>query len=139
MASIENCYLIDLPKKDDIRGSLSFAESCNHVPFAIDRIYYLYDIPKGGERGAHAHKVLEQVMIAISGHFKITLDDGDKRETFVLDKKNQGLFIPKMIWRDMFNFSRDAVCLVLASEYFDEKDYIRDYDEFLSLAHSYES
>ncbi len=139
MASIENCYLIDLPKKDDKRGSLSFAESCNHVPFAIDRIYYLYDIPKGGERGAHAHKALEQVMIAISGHFKITLDDGDKRETFVLDKKNQGLFIPKMIWRDMFNFSRDAVCLVLASEYFDEKDYIRDYDEFLSLAHSYES
>lgn len=103
------------------------------MPFNISRIYYLYDVPGNTSRGAHAHRALHQFMIAISGSFDVTLDDGNGKRRFHLDQPNQGLYICPMIWRDLYHFSSGAVCLVLASEFYDEQDYIRDYDQFIKL------
>ncbi|MCL2413300.1 MAG: FdtA/QdtA family cupin domain-containing protein [Bacteroidales bacterium] len=125
-------YLIELPKIIDARGNLSVVENCKEIPFDIQRVYWLYDVPTGELRGGHAHTDLEQILIAVHGKFSVTVDDGKKRETFVLDKPNQGLFIGNNIWREMSNFSDGAVCLVLASKPYDPKGYIRDYDDFTS-------
>ena len=130
---ITNCSLVELPHIQDGRGSLSFIESSTHVPFDIARIYYLYDVPDTKIRGAHAHKQLKQLIIPISGSFDIELDDGFSKKTFHLNRPDQGLYICPMIWRDLSNFSADAVCLVLASKKYDESDYIRDYDDFRNL------
>jgi dTDP-4-dehydrorhamnose 3,5-epimerase-like enzyme len=131
MKGIESCILIELPHIHDERGSLSFVESETHIPFGIERIYYLYDVPDTKVRGAHAHKKLHQLMIPISGSFDIELDDGLSKKTFHLSSPDQGLYICPMIWRDLSNFSNDAVCLVLASEKYDEHDYYRLYDHFI--------
>ena len=131
--NIDNCYIIDIPKFCDDRGCLSFVESNNHVAFSIKRVYYLYNIPDKEKRGAHAHKNLHQLIIAISGQFIIQIDDGFKQKDYKLDKPNIGMYICPRIWRNLSNFSNDAVCLVLASEAYCESDYIRDYDEFMCL------
>lgn len=132
---IDDCRLIVLPKINDHRGSLSFIESNKHIPFNTRRIYYLYDVPGGSERGGHAHKNLEQLIIAISGSFDVNLDDGSNKCTFSLNRAYQGLYLCSGIWRTISNFSSGAVCLVLASNLYDEDDYIREYEIFEKWNH----
>lgn len=131
---IEHCKLIDLPKITDPRGNLTFVESDRHIPFSIRRVYYLYDVPGGAERGAHGHKELQQLIIAMSGSFDIHLDDGFGKKTIHMNRSYYGLYVSPMMWREIDNFSSGAVCMVLASEYYDEKDYYRDYDQFIKDA-----
>lgn len=129
---LEKCRIVKLPKISDPRGNLSFIEGKKHIPFDIKRVYYLYDVPGGEVRGGHAHKGLQQLIIAMSGSFDIILDDGREKKTVTLNRSYQGLYLPCMIWRELVNFSSGAVCMVLASEYYTEDDYYRDYDEFLT-------
>lgn len=131
---IDDCRLIDLPKIQDHRGNLTFIEGSHHIPFDIQRVYYLYDVPGGSERGGHAHKALQQLIVAISGSFDIHLDDGYEKRTIHLNRSFLGLYLCPMIWREIDNFSSGAVCMVLASDYYDESDYYRDYELFLSAA-----
>lgn len=133
---LEQCRIVDLPKISDPngRGNLTFLESNVHVPFAIERVYYLYDVPGGAERGGHAHKQLEQLIIAMSGSFDVVLDDGFDKKRVHLARSYYGLYVPTMIWRELDNFSSGAVCLVLASAPYDESDYYRNYDDFLRAA-----
>lgn len=128
---IDSCSIIDLPKITDPRGNLTYVESSRHIPFDIRRIYYLYDVPGGAERGGHAHKELHQLIIAISGSFDIHLDDGQSNKTVHMNRSYNGLYICPMIWREIDNFSSGAVCMVLASHYYDETDYYRDYEQFV--------
>ncbi|MEO5788699.1 MAG: FdtA/QdtA family cupin domain-containing protein [Gelidibacter sp.] len=121
--------LIVLPKIEDPRGNLSVIEN-QTFPFEIKRVYYLYDVPSGAYRGGHAHKEQYELLIAVSGSFEVILDNGAKKETVMLNKPNIGLLIPTMVWRELQNFSSGSVCLVLASDVFDEADYIRDYEHF---------
>ena len=123
--------IIDLPQIHDPRGDLTFVEGGNHVPFEIARVYYLYNVPVDSERGGHAHRDLEQVIFALSGSFRISLDDGKNQSEFWLRDPRKGLYIDRMIWREMDSFSQGAVCMVLASHPFNELDYFRDYQEFL--------
>lgn len=132
--SVKNCNLVELPKILDHRGNLTFIEAGRHVPFDIKRVYYLYDVPGGTSRAAHGHRTLHQLMIAMSGSFDVTLDDGSEKRRFHLNRSYIGLYISPMIWRDLDNFSSGAVCMVLASEYYDEGDYFRNYDDFLSAS-----
>jgi dTDP-4-dehydrorhamnose 3,5-epimerase-like enzyme len=129
--SIEKCKLIDLPKISDPRGNLTFIESGRHLPFEFKRVYYLYDVPGGSIRAGHAHKTLEQVLIAMSGSFDIILDDGYQKTKYHLNRSYYGLYLPSMIWREIENFSSGSVCMALASDFFKESDYYRDYDEFI--------
>lgn len=132
---IKDCGIIDLPRINDRRGNLTFIEGGGrHVPFDIKRVYYLYDVPGGSERGGHAHKELHQLIIAMSGSFDIHIDDGQGKKTIHMNRSYYGLYVCPMIWREIDNFSSGAVCMVLASNYFDEDDYYRDYSEFLSDA-----
>jgi len=128
--TVHDLQLISLPKIEDPRGNLSVIEK-DSIPFAIKRIYYLYDVPSGVERGGHAHKKLQQFLIALSGSFDVVLHDAKEQKTFTLNKPNQGLLIKTGIWRELKNFSSGAVCLVIASDVFDEDDYIRDFKTFL--------
>lgn len=130
--SISDCKIIELPKIHDPRGNLTFIETEQHVPFEIKRVYYLYDVPGGATRAGHAHKQLHQLIIAMSGSFDITLDDGNKKQTYHLNRSYFGLYICPMIWRDIDNFSSGSVCMALASEHYDEADYYRDYEAFLN-------
>lgn len=123
--------IIDLPKITDLRGNLTVAEGMKNVPFEIKRAYWVYDVPGGESRGGHAHKKLKQLVIALSGSFTVTLDNGKERETVLLNHPYQGLIIETNTWCTLDDFSSGAVCLVLASEPFEEEDYIRDYNEFL--------
>lgn len=127
---IEKCRIIDLPKINDPRGNLTFVESNRHIPFDIQRVYYLYDVPGGAERGGHAHKNLHQLIVAMAGSFDIHLNDGHSKKTIHMDRSYYGLYVCPMIWREIDNFSSGAVCMVLASDYYDELDYYRDYIEF---------
>ena len=129
-ANLSECRVIGLPKVDDARGNLTFIEEDNHVPFEIKRVYYLYDIPGGESRGGHAHRKLEQFIIAANGSFDVVIDDGYNSMRFHLNRSYYGLYIPRMVWRELDNFSSGSVCLVLASEHYEEEDYIRNYDEF---------
>ncbi len=122
--------LLELPRVSDPRGNLSMVESMVHIPFDLKRVYYLYDVPGGADRGSHAHKKLQQLIIAISGSFDVHLDDGCNKEKFSLNRPFKGLYVPEMTWRYLDNFSSGAVCLVLASQNYDEDDYYRDYNEF---------
>jgi hypothetical protein len=130
--TVDDCIVLDLPKIPEPRGNLTFIESNNHVPFDIKRVYYLYDVPGGTVRGGHAHKELQQLLIALSGSFDITLDDGIQQTKITLNRPSFGLKICPMIWRELHNFSSGAVCLVLASLPYCESDYFRNYDEFLA-------
>lgn len=127
----EECRLIDFPKITDTRGNLTFIEGDRHIPFSIARVYYLYDVPGGAQRAGHAHKNLQQVLIAMSGSFDVIVDDGSARASFHLNRGYFGLYIGSMIWREINNFSSGAVCVALASAPYDEADYYRDYDEFV--------
>jgi hypothetical protein len=122
--------MIELPRITDARGNLTFIESMRHVPFAIRRVYWIYDVPGGEVRGGHAYHELEEVLVALSGSFSLVVDDGERRATFTLNRSYLGVFVPKLIWRHLENFSTNAVCLICASTRFDESDYIRDYDAF---------
>ena len=128
---IERCQLIDLPRIADPRGNLTVVEAGDQVPFEIKRVYYLYDIPGGAERGGHAHKELQQLIIAMSGSFDIVLDDGYVQDRVHMNRSYYGLHVGNMVWREMDNFSSGSVCLVLASTHYDEADYYRDYETFL--------
>jgi hypothetical protein len=130
--TVDACRLIDLPKIHDPRGNLTYIEGGSHVPFLIERVYYLYDVPGGSERGGHAHKGLHQLIVAMSGSFDVLIDDGTQRRRIHLSRSYYGLYICPMIWRELDNFSSGAVCLVLASNRYDESDYYRDYPEFLA-------
>jgi dTDP-4-dehydrorhamnose 3,5-epimerase-like enzyme len=134
--ALSDCKIIDLPKIMDPRGNLTFMEGQRHVPFDIKRIFYLYDIPTGESRGAHAHKQLHQFLICLSGSFDVALDDGTDKKTVHLNRPWHGLHIPPMIWAAELNFDPGSVCLVLASMTFNESDYYRDYDQFLAALKS---
>ena len=133
------CEIIDLPKILDHRGNLTFIEGYNHIPFDIKRIYYLYDVPGGAERGGHAHEKLKQFVIAANGSFDVIVDDGFEKKRYHLNRSYYGLYIPTVTWRELDNFSSGSFCLVLASEVYDEKDYIRDYDSFKEIANKNKS
>ena len=131
--SVYDCTIIELDKHhSDDKGNLSVVENNITVPFSVKRAYYLYDVPGGEARGAHAHKELYQLIVAVSGSFSVTLDDVKVKRTFVLNRPYQGLLVVPGIWRDLYDFSSGAICLVLASELYDAEDYIRDYDVFFS-------
>jgi hypothetical protein len=131
--NIDACRIISLPKIADPRGNLTFIEGGNHIPFDIQRVYYLYDVPGGAERGGHAHKALHQLIIAMSGSFDVVLDDGVNKKRVHLSRSYYGLYVCPMIWRELDNFSSGSVCMVLASNRYDESDYYRDYNEFLDV------
>lgn len=130
-STINDCRIIDLRKIHDIRGNLTPIEGGKDIPFDIKRVYYLYDVPGGESRGGHAHKALFQLIVAVSGSFSVTLDDGTDKKIFALNRPYQGLLVVPGIWRTLDDFSSGAVCLVLASEKYDEMDYTREYEEFL--------
>lgn len=129
--ALADCVLIDLPKISDPRGNLTFIEENRHFPFDIKRVYYLYDVPGGAERGGHAHREMNQMIIAMSGSFDVVLDDGFERKRYHMNRSYYALYVAPMVWREIDNFSSGAVLLSLASNYYDESDYYRDYDHFL--------
>ena len=132
--NLNNYKLIDLPKIADTRGNLTFVEGGRHVPFDIKRIFYLYDVPGGADRAGHALKTCHQFLIAMSGSFDVVVDDGRSKARFHLNRSYYGFYIPQMTWRELDNFSSGSVCLVLASEYYDEADYYRVYSDFVTAA-----
>jgi hypothetical protein len=127
------CRMIEVPKITDVRGNLSFIESNRHVPFEIQRVFYLYDVPGGETRAGHALKTCEQFLIALSGSFEVVIDDGISRHEYLLNRAYKGLLIPPLFWRELKNFSTGSVCLVLASQPYDEENYLRDYDAFVAV------
>jgi dTDP-4-dehydrorhamnose 3,5-epimerase-like enzyme len=129
--SIDDCRMIDLPKISDPRGNLTFIEGTHHIPFEIKRVYYLYDVPGGALRAGHAHKQLRQFFVCMSGSFTIKLDDGRRQKEINLKRSFHGLYVCPMIWRELYDFSSNSVCMVLASTFYDESDYYRDYASFL--------
>ncbi|MBF6640096.1 WxcM-like domain-containing protein [Flavobacterium sp. J49] len=131
MTNITDIQILNIPKIHDTRGNLSVIEG-NVIPFAMKRVYYLYDVPSGAERGGHSHKLQQEFLVALSGSFDVVLTDGQTKRTVTLNKPNEGLLIPNGIWRELENFSSGSVCLVIASDVFEEADYIRDYQSFLS-------
>ena len=131
--SVFDCSMVELDKHhSDRKGNLTVVENGATLPFDVKRVYYLYDVPGGESRGAHAHRELEQLIIAASGSFTVTLDDGVSKKSFFLNRPYQGLYVKPGLWRDLADFSSGAVCMVLASEVYKQEDYIRDYDEFLN-------
>lgn len=131
--SVDECRIVDLPKICDPRGNLTFIEGERHIPFDIRRVYYLYDVPGGSDRGSHAHRDLHQFVVAMSGSFDVELDDGRSKKRFHLNRSYYGLYVCPMMWRQLDNFSSGAVCMVLASDFYSEDDYVRDYQGFLDL------
>ncbi len=130
--SIDDCNVIDLPKITDPRGNLTFIEGKRHIPFEIKRVFYLYDVPGGASRAGHALKTSHQFIIAASGSFDVLLNDGFQQARHHLCRSYYGLYVPPLIWREIDNFSSGSVCVVLASEFYNENDYYRDYEEFLA-------
>jgi len=130
-------FLFDLPKIEDERGNLSFLEIETHVPFPITRTYWIYDVPGGQERGSHAFKSQQEIIIALSGSFDVVLDNGTEKKTYTLNRSYKALYVPAMTWRMLANFSTNSVCLVLNSGHFDEREYLRDYEEFVQKAKSH--
>ena len=125
--------VINLPKVFDSRGNLSFIEASNHIPFEIHRSYWIYDVPGGEVRGGHAYRENEEFIVALSGSFDVVLDDGNNKKVFSLNRSYYGLYVPKGLWREMNNFSTNSLALILSSTVYEEKDYIRDYNEFLKI------
>jgi glyoxylate utilization-related uncharacterized protein len=129
-SKLTGCRIIQLPKVEDLRGNLSFIEQKRHVPFAIRRVYWVYDVPGGGTRDAHAYRTLEEFIIAVSGSFDVAIDDGKERSKVQLNRSYAGLYVPPMVWRGLENFSSNSVALVLASQPFLDEEYLREYDDF---------
>jgi hypothetical protein len=129
--AVADCHLIELPKVHDARGNLTFIEGERHVPFDIRRVFYLYDVPGGSTRAGHALKTCHQFIVSLSGAFDVVLDDGSEKKRFHLNRSHYGLYVTPLTWRELDNFSSNSVCLVLASEPFEESGYFRDYDAFL--------
>ena len=136
---MEGVKLVDIPKMSDHRGNLSVVENFREFPIEIKRLFWIYGVPEGEGRAAHAHKEQVQLIIPISGHFTVVLDNGSQKETFHLDRPNQGLLVNPPIWISLEDFSKDAVCLVIAPEIYDEDDYMREYDEFLEWVKNHNS
>lgn len=134
MGDVAACKLVQLPRLSDGRGSLSFVQPGPLLPFDIKRVYYLYDVPEGQLRGAHGHRKLQSLMVAVSGAVDVEVDDGRARRTFRLDSPDVGLYVSPMIWRNLTGFQPGTVCMVIASEPYDEADYFRDYHDFLAAA-----
>ena len=134
MSTLQNCKILSIPKIEDPRGNLSVIEN-DVIPFDIKRIYYLYDVPSGAERGGHSHREQYEFLVALSGSFDVILNDGNQQKTVSLNKPFEGLLITNGIWRELKNFSSGAVCLVIASDVFSEEDYIRDFEDFISSLH----
>ena len=132
--SVDACEYIEMPKITDVRGNLTFIEGGNHIPFDIRRVYYIYDVPGGSERGSHAHRTLRQFFVAMSGSFDVVLHDGKAEQRFHLNRPYYGLYVCPMMWRTLNNFSSGSVCMVLASEPYSEDDYVHDWDDFQALA-----
>lgn len=133
--SLDNAVeILDLERLTDPRGNLTFVEGGRHIPFDVQRVYYLYDVPAGEARGGHAHHQLQQLIIAVAGSFDVVLDNGYERRTVTCNRPFQGIFMKSLVWRELNNFSSGAVCLVLASMRYEESDYIRNYEEFISVA-----
>lgn len=130
--TIYDCQVIDLGKCHQIKGNITVIENTVDVPFSVKRVYYLYDVPGGETRGGHAHKELRQLIVAASGSFSVVLDDGKGKKTVTLNRPYQGLLVVPGIWRELEDFSSGSVCLVLASEKYDEEDYVRDYKDFIN-------
>ncbi len=130
---IDKIKIIELPKILDDRGNLTFIEGENHIPFNIKRTYWIYDVPGGEKRGGHAYKELRELIIALSGSFDVVLDDGKEKKTFTLNRSYYGLYVPKMIWRQIENFSTNSLALILASGTYNENDYIRNYEQFKTM------
>lgn len=133
MSGLNLVKLIDLPKIEDKRGNLTFIEENRHIPFSIERVYWIYDVPGGQFRGSHAYKKLHEFIIALSGSFDVMLDNGKEKKKFSLNRSYYGLYVPNLIWRSLENFSTNALCMILASKHYSVDDYIRNYDEFLEL------
>lgn len=129
--TVYDCSMIEMDKHHHKTGNLTVVENGKTIPFDVERVYYLYDVPGGETRGGHAHKELRQLIVAASGSFTVTLDDGNVKRTFILNRPYQGLLVVPGIWRELDDFSSGSVCLVLASMKYDEMDYIRDYNDFL--------
>ncbi|MBE6305088.1 MAG: WxcM-like domain-containing protein [Bacteroidales bacterium] len=130
MSTLDDCRIIALPRHRHENGSLTEVENISGMPFAVKRVFYLYDVPGDSERGGHSHHKAQEFIISASGAFDVVLDDGHNRRTFTLNRPYQALYIPCGIWRELNNFSSGSVCLVLTSELYDEADYVRDYSEF---------
>ena len=130
--AVADCRLIDLPKVNDARGNLTFIEGERHVPFEIRRVFYLYDVPGGSTRAGHALRTCQQFIVSLSGAFDVVLDDGSEKRRFHLNRSHYGLYVTPLTWRELDNFSSNSVCLVLASEPFEESGYFRDYGSFLA-------
>lgn len=139
MSTIDNCKIIKLNQLGDRRGHISVVENNNEIPFSVKRVYYLYDVPSGEKRGGHAHRNLEQLIVAVTGSFDVIVDDGHTKNTFRLNRPNEGLYFPSGLWRDINNFSAGAICLVLASLPFDENDYMRNYKDYLKYIEQYKT
>ncbi len=135
--TLDNVEILHLPKILDERGNLSFIEGGNHIPFKIERTYLIYDVPGGEIRGGHAYQELDEFIIALSGSFDVVLDDGNEKKTFSLNRSYYGLYVPKMIWRSLENFSTNSLCMILASEKYNEDNYLRDYDDLKNKINNY--
>lgn len=127
---MEEVRLIELPRIGDRRGNMSVIEEKNHIPFKVERTFWIYDVPGGESRGGHAYRSSEEFIVALSGSFDVVLDDGKERKTFSLNRSYYGLYVPKMMWREIVNFSTNSVALVLSSTKYDAADYVRDYEQF---------
>lgn len=125
--------LVQLPKILDSRGNLTYIEGSNHIPFEIKRVYWIYDVPGGEFRGSHAYKKLKEFIVALSGSFDIILHNGEKEYKYTLNRSYSGLLVPELFWRSINNFSTNALCLILASNFYDEDDYIRSFDDFMKI------
>jgi len=133
--TVDNCRIVQLPKFLDVRGNLSFVEQLNHIPFEIKRTYWIYDVPGGENRGGHAFRENQEFVIALSGSFDVVVDDGEKQNTYTLNRSYYGLYIPRGLWRTMENFSTNSLALEFGSIHYDESDYIYDYAEFKTMKH----
>jgi glyoxylate utilization-related uncharacterized protein len=129
-STFASCRTVQLPRIEDVRGNLSFVEERRHIPFAIRRVYWVYDVPGGATREGHAYRTLEEFIIAVSGSFDVAIDDGKERQVVQLNRSYVGLYVPPMVWRRLENFSSNSVALILASQPFSEKDYLREYQDF---------
>jgi hypothetical protein len=135
MSSPLQPHIINLPQIKDEQGNLSYFQNYDQLPFGIKRVYWIYDVPGGEQRGGHAYKELQELIVALSGSFDVVLNDGNSQKTFTLNRSYYGLYVPKMIWRHMENFSTNALAFIATDEYFDEDEYIRDFEAYKKMMH----